>query len=105
MPKLQRCLRSHKHISNKKISEILNVKKTTVDHRFRTDSCFSILDENIWFKLKELLNIETTEFDKSIMTFYYKEGVYEKAQRYYLTDGLAPTITTSDEIKIIERRY
>lgn len=89
-------------MSNKKIAEILNINKTTVDHWFRTDNCFSIPDSEIWFKLKDLLNIETDEFDKSIMTFYYKEGVYEKAQRFYFTNGLAPTLTTSDEIKIIE---
>ena len=41
------------------------------------------------------------EFDKSIMEFEYKFGVYEKSQRYYLIDGLCPTLTTSDKIKII----
>lgn len=99
--KLQQVLKSHKNISNKDISYRLNIKKTTVDHWFRTDECFSIPDENIWLELKDLLHIETDEFDKSIMEFEYKFGVYEKSQRYYLIDGLCPTLTTSDKIKII----
>ena len=99
--RLQQLLRSHKNISNKEISEKLNIKKTTVDHWFRTDKCFSIPNENIWLELKELLNIETYEFDESIMKFEYKIGVYEKSERCYLTNGLCPTITTSDDIKII----
>lgn len=99
--RLQQLLRSHKNISNKEISEKLNIKRTTVDHWFRTDKCFSIPDENVWLKLKELLHIKTDEFDKSIMEFEYRLGVYEKSERCYLIDELCPTITTSDDIKII----
>ena len=58
---MQQTLRSHKCYSNREISNILGVKKTTVDHWFRTDDCFSIPDENIWFELKDLLKIETNE--------------------------------------------
>lgn len=98
---LQELLRNHKNMSNKQISNELNVKKTTVDHWFRTDNCFSIPDAEIWYKLKELLNIQTDKFDKSIMDFEYKIGVYEKSERCYFIDGLSPTITCSDDIKII----
>jgi DNA (cytosine-5)-methyltransferase 1 len=48
-------LREHKNLSNKEIAERLDVAKTTVDHRFRIDSCFAIPDAEIRFKLKELL--------------------------------------------------
>ena len=99
--KLQQLLRSHKNKPNKEIAKILGVKKTTVDHWFRTDNCFSIPDENIWYDLKNLLNIDTDEFDSCITEFEYKIGVYEKSERCYFTDGLCPTITCSDEIKII----
>lgn len=99
--KLQKLLREHKIYSNNEIAKRLDIKKTTVDHWFRTDKCFSIPDENIWLKLKELLHIKTDEFDKSIMEFEYRFGVYEKSERCYLIDGLCPTITTSDDIKII----
>ena len=98
---LQQLLRSHKNMSNQQIANLLYVKKTTVDHWFRYDNSFSIPDENIWMKLKNILNIQTDIFDKSIMEFEYKLGVYEKSERCYFTDGLAPTITCSDDVKIL----
>lgn len=88
-------------MSNQMIADELNIKKTTVDHWFRRDSSFSIPDENIWFDLKRLLNINIDEFDKSIMEFECRLGVYEKSQRCYLDYGISPTITTSEDIKII----
>lgn len=102
--RLQDVLKSHKKslcLTNRNISEKLNVAKTTVDHWFRTDSCFSIPDENIWFDLKQLLNIETEEFDKSITEFIVKEGVFEKSGRIYDENGLCPTLTTSMNEKIL----
>lgn len=50
--KLQSVLKSQKQILKltiKDISDRLDVTKTTVEHWFRTDSCFSVPDENIWF--------------------------------------------------------
>jgi DNA (cytosine-5)-methyltransferase 1 len=53
--------------------------------------------------LKRLLGIETDEFDESIMTFEEKEGVFEKSNRCYFSNGIAPTITSvSADEKIIE---
>lgn len=98
---LQELLRSHKNMSNQQIANMLGIKKTTVDHWFRTDSCFSIPDADIWLELKQILNIQTNEFDKTIMVFEYRLGVYEKSERCYFIDGIAPTITCSDDIKII----
>ena len=83
-------------LSNKDIAIKLNVPLTKVEHWFRTDDCFAIPDKNIWFKLKELLHIETDEFDKSITTFEEQEGVYEKSNRYYHTSGIAPTLTCNN---------
>ena len=51
--------------------------------------------------IKGMKNIKTDIFDKSITEFEYKLGVYEKSERCYLIDGIAPTITCSDDIKII----
>lgn len=100
------CLRNHKtlsDLSNKNISDTLNVPLTKVEHWFRQDDCFAIPDPVIWFKLKELLNITTNEFDESIMTFEVKEGVYDKANRCYHIEGIAPTLTAaSANEKIIE---
>ena len=100
------CLRNHKYmsdLSNKEIAKTLNIPLTKVEHWFRQDGCFAIPDADIWFKLKELLNITTDEFDESIMTFEVKDGVYDKANRCYHIEGVAPTLTAaSANEKIIE---
>ena len=100
------CLRNHKNnsnLSNKNIADSLNIPLTKVEHWFRQDECFAIPDPDVWFKLKELLNITTNEFDESIMTFEIKDGVYDKANRCYHIDGIAPTLTAaSANEKIIE---
>ena len=93
--KLQELLKKHKNISNQKIAKKLNIKKTTVDHWFRTDDGFSIPEANIWQDLKSLLEIKTDKFDKSITEFETREGVYEKANRVYDTKGIAPTMTST----------
>ena len=77
------------------ISEVLDVSQTKVAHWFRQDDSFAIPDADIWMKLKELLKIETDEFDEAIMTFEEKEGVYEKSERHYFADGIAPTLTST----------
>lgn len=59
-----------------------------VEHWFRTDNCFSIPDEDVWYQLKELLNITINDFDES--------------NRCYFEEGIAPTITSaSADEKII----
>ncbi len=80
-------------LTNKQIAEQLDIPLTKVEHWFRTDIYFAIPDENLWFELKELLHITDNRFDKSIMTFEGRDGVYEKSNRCYLEDGIAPTIT------------
>lgn len=91
-------LREHKQLagkSNKQLAEALNAPHTQVEHWFRRDSCFSIPGEEIWEALKEELSITTTEFDESIMTFEERPGVYEKSERCYFADGIAPTLTST----------
>ena len=104
--KLCEVLRNCKHSSglkNQDIAQSLGIPLTKVEHWFRQDNCFAIPDEDIWFKLKSLLCIDTDEFDESIMTFEEREGVFEKSNRCYFSDGLAPTLTsTSADEKIIE---
>ena len=53
--KLRDLLVSSKKISNKEIAEKLNKNISTVEHWFRKDESWSIPDEKIWFKLKDLL--------------------------------------------------
>jgi len=98
--KLKEILRNAKidqDISNEKLEKEFNIPATTIAHWFRKDNCFSIPSPDIWFKLKEILHIETDEFDESIMTFEEKDGVYEKANRVYDENGLAPTLTQQEE--------
>lgn len=100
---LKKVLREHKNYSNKEIAEKLNITLTQVEHWFRQDEYFAIPDADIWFELKNLLNITTDEFDESITTFEVKDGVYDKANRCYHIDGIAPTLTVaSGNEKIFE---
>ena len=104
--KLCDLLRKHKKmvgLSNKEISEILKIPITKVEHWFRQDSCFSIPDEYIWFKLKELLKITINDFDLAITTFEEKDNVFEKGNRIYDTMGICPTITCLDSLVVLDR--
>lgn len=94
---LKDILKKHKTIPIKEIADKLNIKKTTVEHWFRGDSCFSIPDAEIWDDLKKLLAIETNGFDHQIKEFIIKDNVYEKTNRVYNTDGIAPTLTATTE--------
>lgn len=100
---LQKLLKKNKILSNKEISNKLKVEKTTVDHWFRKDKSFSIPDANVWYELKSILKIKTNEFDKQITEFVERPGIFEKSNRVYGTEGLAPTMTSaSADEKIIQ---
>ena len=111
IPGIQTLLRQSKKdrkITNKQIAKRLDVPLTKVEHWFRTDNCFAIPDENLWFNLKELLHITDDSFDESIMTFEVREGVYEKSNRCYYEEGIAPTLTCAcgdEKIIIMEEVY
>ncbi len=92
--KLVKVLRRHKKISNKEIAETLNISITKVEHYFREDKYAAIPDPEIWYQLKELLEIDTDEFDKAITEFELRDGVFEKTERCYLTNYCSPTLTT-----------
>ena len=111
IPNLQQLLKELKKnskITNKQIANALDIPLTKVEHWFRTDIYFAVPDENLWFDLKELLHITDDSFDKSIMTFEIREGVYEKSNRYYYEDGIAPTLTCmcgDEKIIVVEKEY
>ena len=44
-----------------------------------------------------MLKIKTTKFDDSILQFEEKEGVFEKSNRVYGIDGVAPTMTSTSD--------
>ena len=92
-------LRKHKlesKLTNKEIAEKLKQPLTLVEHWFRQDKSFSIPDPSVWYKLKELLNIKTDNFDKSITEFEIRDGIYDKSNRVYDVNGLSPTLTCED---------
>jgi DNA (cytosine-5)-methyltransferase 3A len=103
IPKLQNLLKKH-HKPAKDIAEQLGIPKTKVEHWFRRDASFSIPDAYYWKELKKILGIFTDEFDAAIMEFEEREGTYEKSNRVYDEEGIAPTLTqaSSDE-KILVR--
>ncbi|MCP4985216.1 MAG: DNA cytosine methyltransferase [Colwellia sp.] len=90
---LQSLLKSHKNNTIKKIADNLKVEKTKVEHWFRDDKSFAIPDADIWIDLKKELEIKTTEFDNQVMEFIEKPNEFEKSNRVYDTNGLAPTLT------------
>ena len=106
---LQKCLldalkKSGK--SKKQVAEDLNDKFSTVEHYFRKvgSEFFSIPSEEHWPQLKDILDITTDTFDKQIMEFEYRDGVYESSQRVYSEDGKSPTLTASSKDQIFETK-
>lgn len=98
----QQFLKKYKKLNNKKISEILNIPKTEVEHWFRTDKYFTIPNENIWMDLKNILNIDDNKYDDFVMQFEEKESIHEQSNRVYDINGIAPTLTsTNADLRII----
>lgn len=103
--KLQALLKdskSNSKLTNENIASKLNIPITQVEHYFRTDDSFAIPSPEIWPNLKKILNITDDSLDKSIMTFEEKESNYDMHNRAYHTNGIAPTIDTNNDKKIIE---
>lgn len=103
--KLKSELRNRKftsHLSCKEIADKLWVPQTKAEHRFRLDNSFAIPDPEIRFQLKELLEINTSEFDKSITEFEEREWTYEKADRKIPVEWKMTTLTASWNDDIIE---
>ena len=98
---LQEELKTHKIKTNKEISDILNKPLTEVEHWFRRDKYFTIPDESIWLKLKEVLGITTDKFDNQILEWEIKENEFEMSNRAYSENGLCPTLTTMGDINIL----
>jgi len=105
--KLQTLLRdSKKDIgkTNKQIANETNLPVTKVEHWFRTDNSFAIPGDDVWLKLKTILNITDNTFDKQIMEFEYRDGVFESTQRVYSDQGKSPTLTASNKEQMIETK-
>ena len=107
IPKLQTCILDHYAKCGKDKKEIakeLNDKYSTVEHYFRKlgSDFFSIPSEEHWPQLKKILGIETNKFDKQIMEFEFRDGVFETKQRVYSDEGKSPTLTHGSADKLIQ---
>ena len=107
IPKLQTCILDHYAKCGKDKREIakeLNDKYSTVEHYFRKlgSDFFSIPSEEHWPQLKKILGIETNKFDKQIMEFEFRDGVFETKQRVYSDEGKSPTLTHGSADKLIQ---
>ena len=97
--------KNREKMSNKEIASHLGIPVTMVEHWFRKDKCFSVPDPEIWFALKELLDIQTDKFDECVMTFELKDNLYDQSNRIYDEIGLSPTVTcTGADLMILVRR-
>ena len=101
---LLRQMKTNSGKTNKQIAYETNMPVTKVEHWFRTDSSFAIPSDHIWLKLKEVLDIQTDIFDKQIIEFEYRDGVYESTQRVYSDEGKSPTLTASNKEQMIETK-
>lgn len=104
LQKLLREMKSQSGKTNKQIANETNMPVTKVEHWFRTDSSFAIPSDDIWHKLKEVLGIKTDVFDKEIMEFIYRDGVFETTQRVYSDQGKSPTLTATNKEQMIETK-
>lgn len=102
LDELKKLLRNNKNKTNKEIAEALGKPITMVEHWFRSDKSFSVPDADIWFDLKALLGITTTEFDDYVTVFETKEGTFDKNNRCYDTNGKMSTLMTGKSDNIIE---
>lgn len=102
LDELKKLLRNNKNKTNKEIAEALGKPITMVEHWFRSDKSFSVPDADIWFDLKALLGITTTEFDDYVTVFETKEGMFDKNNRCYDTNGKMSTLMTGKSDNIIE---
>lgn len=99
--KLKSLLRDHKKLSNKEIALATGKPQTLVEHWFRKDEYFAVPDADIWFDLKKMLGIETTEFDDFVMVFETRDGVFDKAKRCYDPNGKMSTVMTGSNDNVI----
>jgi DNA (cytosine-5)-methyltransferase 1 len=78
----------------KQISELTDIKKTTIDHYFRTDKSRAIPSADDWDKLKEVLKFDGS-YDEVVKDTISKISTFESTSRVY-NDEAAPTLTCVD---------
>ena len=91
--RLVKLLREHKGAwTNQEIAETLDCPETMAAHWFRQDKYFAIPGAEYWGPLKQMLNIETDEFDKAITEYEFRGNGYDMRNRIYVGE-ISPTLT------------
>lgn len=100
--KLRLLLREHKgELSLNDIARSLHVSKHIIDNWFSaSDKHFTIPYATKWFELKKLLNIETTEFDEALTTYYESEEPHIDI----LLCGTKGCNNVASDLNLIEKR-
>jgi len=81
--------------TKKKISELINIPLTQIEHYFRIDNFSAIPSPEIWVKLKEILKFDNT-YDEQVLTEYEKFVEFESNRRVYDISGCSPTLNTNN---------
>jgi len=90
-------LKDNKHTTLSQLSEITKIKKTQLEHYFRTDSSGALPNKEEWLELKKALHFDD-EFDK-IMTEYIEDVItHEMGTRIHDSTGLSPTLTGGEKM-------
>ena len=98
----QEFMKKNRVISIKKISKLLDIPISEVQHWYRKDKYFSFPNEKIWFKLKEILSINENKYDAYITEWIEMDSVHEQSNRVYDFNGISPTLTsTSADLRIL----
>lgn len=101
LDELSSFLRQHKKnkgISISEISSMLQRPITEVEHWFRKDEYFSVPSDEVWYDLKELLDIRDDKYDAYITEYEWVDGVFEQDKRAYEDFGLSPSLTTTETL-------
>ena len=71
---------------------------------FNLSASYTAHKNEIENSVKKILKITSKKFDKQILEFEIKDGVYETKQRVYSDEGKAPTLTSGSADKLVETK-
>ena len=90
-------LKLHRKINITELSEITTIKKTTLEHYFRTDMSGALPNKKDWLILKKHMCFDAT-YDQ-IMTEYVQDHMtHEMQTRVHDIDGICPTLTGDSKL-------
>ena len=87
--------------TKKELAEELSIPLTEVEHWFRFDKYHSFPNGKFWYDIKEVLQIETSAYDKELTTYIEADCSYDISNRIYDSNGICPTLTSTNELVIL----